>query len=97
MIEQMKRKPFSKRSIASLPANEPILYNLETATGRSNYIGVAKRGRVRQRLRDHLPGGPDPIPAKTVKIKQYPSIDAAKIGERRAIRSKQPKYNKKHK
>ncbi len=93
----MVKRKFNKSNILKLPANKPILYDLETATGNSNYIGVAKRGRARQRLREHLPGGQDPIPAMTVKIKQYSSISAAKTAEKRAIKSKQPKYNKKHK
>jgi len=93
----MVRRRFNKRNVANIPADKPILYNLETATGRSNYVGVAKKGRVRQRLMDHLPSGLDPIPAKTVEIKQFSSISDARSAEKRAIRTKQPKYNIHHK
>lgn len=84
---------FSRTSIRAVPANRPILYQLESAGGNPNYIGVAKRGRTRERLCEHLPCGASPIPAKTVKIRQFSSITEAKAAERRAIKSKQPKYN----
>jgi len=88
---------FNKTNIYSIPANRPILYQLDTAGGNPNYIGVAKRGRTRKRLCDHLPCGSSPIPAKTVKIKQFSSINEAKAAEKRAIKSKQPKHNIRHK
>ena len=88
---------FNKTNICDVPANRPILYQLDTAGGNPNYIGVAKRGRARKRLRDHLPSGASPIPAKTVKIRQFSSITDAKAAEKRAIKSKQPRYNIRHK
>jgi len=88
---------FNKTNICAVPANRPILYELDTVRGNSNYIGVAKRGRSRKRLCDHLPGGTCPIPAKTVRIRQFSSITEAKAAEKRAIKSKQPKYNIRHK
>ena len=93
----MTKKMFNKTNVPKVPANKPVLYQLDTAGGNPNYIGVAKRGRVRQRLNEHLPSGPDPIPAKTVKIRQFSSIDKAKAAEKQAIKSKQPKYNIRHK
>ena len=93
----MVKKNFNKTGISQLPANKPILYQLDTSGGNPNYIGVAKKGRVRKRLTDHLPTGQDPIPARTVKIRQFSSISNAKVAEKRAIRAKQPKYNKQHK
>ena len=89
----MVKRKFIKSSIPKLPANKPITYSLETAGGQVNYIGVAKRGRVRHRLIEHLSSGADSIPAKTVTIKQFPSIEKAKAAEKRAIKKKQPKYN----
>ena len=84
---------FNKTNIRAVSANRPILYQLDTASGNPNYIGVAKRGRPRKRLCDHLPNGESPIPAKTVKIRQFSSITKAKAAEKRAIKAKQPKYN----
>jgi len=89
----MVKRKFIKSNIPKLPANKPVTYSLETAGGQVNYVGAAKRGRVRQRLMEHLPSGPDPIPAKTVIIKQFPSIEKAKTAEKIAIKKKQPKYN----
>lgn len=93
----MARKPFNKGGISRIPAGKPIVYELETAKGNLNYIGSAKKGRVRERLNEHLPDGPDPIPAKTVKVTQFSSIADAKVAEKRAISAKQPKYNIQHK
>ena len=88
---------FNRTNICAVPANRPILYQLDTAGGNPNYIGVAKRGRARKRLCAHLPCGASPIPAKAVKIRQFSSIAEAKAAEKRAIKSKQPKYNIRHK
>jgi len=88
----MKMK-FNKTTIQAVPANKPILYQLDTAGGNTNYVGSAKRGRSRGRLFEHLPNGPSPIPAKTIKIKQFSSITDARAAEKRAIKRKQPKYN----
>jgi hypothetical protein len=88
---------FNRTNIGAVPANRPILYQLDTAGGNPNYIGVAKRGRARKRLCAHLPYGASPIPAKTVKIRQFSSIAEAKAAEKRAIKLKQPKYNIRHK
>lgn len=93
----MARRSFNKSGISKVPVTKPIVYRLETAKGSPNYIGSAKKGRVRERLNEHLPGGPDPIPAKTVKVRQFSSIEAAKDAEKRAIKAKQPKYNIQHK
>jgi len=93
----MAGKTFNKGGISKVPANKPIVYELETAKGNLNYIGSAQKGRVRERLNEHLPNGPDPIPAKTIKVTQFSSIADAKAVEKRAIKAKQPKYNIQHK
>lgn len=93
----MVKMKFNRTNIRTVPANKPILYQLDTAGGNPNYIGVAKRGRPRKRLCAHLPNGSCPIPAKTVKVRQFSSIAEAKAAEKRAIKLKQPKYNKRHK
>lgn len=92
-----RRGRFSRKGIAGLAANKPVVYHLLTGSGNTNYVGRAKRGRVRARLREHLPSGPDPIPARTVRIRQFPSTKLASAAERRAIKVNQPKYNKIHK
>ena len=93
----MARKPFNKGAISKVPADKPIVYELESVKGNVNYIGSAQRGQVRERLNEHLPGGSAPIPAKTVKVTQFSSIAEAKAAEKRAIKAKQSKYNIQHK
>ncbi len=92
----MSRKtvPFNKQGIQKLPEDKPVVYEIETEGGKKNYIGVAKKGRVQERLREHLPGGKDHIPGSTVKVEQQSSIEEAKAKEQNLIEKQQPKYNK---
>lgn len=89
--------PFNQTGISSVPKDKPIVYEIETAGGRNNYTGIAKRGRAQERLQEHLANGPDPIPGATVVVQQVDSIDAARKIEKRVIGREQPKYNKLHK
>ncbi len=52
---------FSKEGIESLSKDKPVVYKILDNSGKNLYTGVAKRGRVESRLKEHLPGGPDPI------------------------------------
>ncbi|MDO8886190.1 hypothetical protein [Candidatus Oleimmundimicrobium sp.] len=45
-----KRVRFNPKSIGQLPNDKPVLYRIETEGGKPNYVGVAKRGRVRERI-----------------------------------------------
>lgn len=45
-----KKVNYNPKGIESLPNDKPVLYRIETASGNSNYVGVAKRGRVNERL-----------------------------------------------
>lgn len=45
---------FNKTGISKLPNDKPVLYRIETGGGKPNYVGVAKRGRVQERLEEHL-------------------------------------------
>lgn len=92
-----KTVDFNKSSIAKLPDDKPVVYTIETAGGKNNYTGVAKRGRVQERLQEHLPGAKDAIPGSKVRIEQMPTIQQAERKERAAIAHSQPKYNKTHK
>jgi hypothetical protein len=70
-----------------------VVYRIETEGGRNNYTGIAKRGRVQERLQEHLQGGKDPIPGARVHIEQMPSIEAAREKEARIIARSKPRYN----
>ena len=84
-----KKVNFTKVGIENLPNDKPVLYRIETKGGKLNYAGVAKRGRVQERLGEHL----GEIPGARVKIEQFSSINDAKAKEARVIKRNQPKYN----
>lgn len=92
-----KRKSgnFTKEGIESLAKGKPVVYKIENSKGKNLYTGVAKRGRVGERLKEHLPGGPDPVRGGAkVKIIQKSSIDEALKSEARIIKQQQPPQNK---
>ncbi|MBI5899702.1 MAG: hypothetical protein HZB40_10795 [Rhodocyclales bacterium] len=89
-----KTVDFTKSGIAGLSKDKPALYTIETAGGRTNYIGIAQRGRVAERLAEHLPGARDAVPGAKVRVEPMPSIAEARAREARAIARVQPKYNK---
>lgn len=89
---------FDKGGIEGLAKDKPVVYEIQDKKGDPLYVGVAKRGRVEERLKEHLPSGPDPIKGGVkVKIQQKANIAAAEKAEARAIKSKQPPRNKKSK
>lgn len=92
----MSRKTvsFNPSGISKLPNDKPVLYRIQTEGGKANYAGVARRGRVQQRLAEHFPSSRDHVPGAKVVIEQQPSIAAARRTEARVIRRSQPKYNK---
>ena len=92
-----KSVPFNKSGIAKLPDDRPVIYEIKSAGGKSNYIGIAKKGRVQERLTEHLPGGTHHIPGAKVKIEQQPTVQQAAKKEKGMIAREQPKYNKVHK
>ena len=90
-----KSSEFNPDGIESLSKDKPVVYKIENAKGANIYTGSAKKGRVEDRLKEHLPGGKDPIPGgKRVVITQKPSIDEAQKTEKRIIKSAKPKHNK---
>jgi hypothetical protein len=88
-----KTVDFTKSGIGKLPDNWPVMYRIKTDSGKTNYAGIAKRGRVQERLQEHLPQGKDYVPSSKVQIEQTSSIDHAKEKETRVIARTKPKYN----
>jgi predicted GIY-YIG superfamily endonuclease len=84
---------FNRTGIEKVPDDKPALYIIKTEGGKPNYAGVAERGRVQDRLREHLPGGKDFVPGVKVQITQMGSISEARKAKEKIIASKQPKYN----
>ena len=88
-----KTVPFNETGIGRLPNDKPVVYKVLTDGGRNNYTGVAKRGRVQERLREHLAGGRDPVPGTKVQIEQMASIEDARAKETRVIKRTKPPHN----
>ena len=88
-----KTVKFNRTEVAKLPDDKPAVYKILTAGGRNNYTGSAKRGRVRDRIMEHLPDGKDPIPGAKVEIEQMPTVEAAREKEGRIIARSKPLYN----
>lgn len=92
-----KTAKFNKDGIASIPDNKPAVYKILNSKGNNIYTGSAKRGRVQERLHEHL-GGNDKIPGGVkVKIEQKSSISGAQRTEKNIITRSKPRYNVKGK
>lgn len=83
----------NKTNIGKLPNDKPVMYKYKTEGGKVNYVGVAERGRVQERLEEHLPGGKDYVPGAKIQIEQVSSIGEARKMEAAAIKRIQPKHN----
>ena len=70
-----------------------MLYRIETNTGKQNYVGIAKRGRVRERIGEHLGN----LPGSAIRIEQFQNIGDARKKEANVIKRSKPKYNKQSK
>ena len=86
-----KTVPFNKAGAGNIPINKPVVYEVQTPAGKTNYVGVAKRGRAQERIQEHLDAGK--ITGTKVQITQMPSIQDATKTEQKIIAQKQPKYN----
>lgn len=88
-----KTVKLTRTEVSDLPDDKPVVYKILTAGGRNNYTGVAKRGRVRARIEEHLPGARDHVPGSKVQIEQVGSIREAREKEHGIISRSKPKYN----
>lgn len=89
-----KTVDFSKTGIGKLPNNKPVVYKILTENGGNNYTGIAQKGRVQERIEEHLSGGKDYVPGSKVQIEQMKSIEEARSKEAGIISRSDPKYNK---
>jgi len=83
----------NKTNIDKLPNDKPVVYKIKTEGGTVNYVGRAKKGRVQERIEEHLQGEKDYVPGAKVQIEQFGSIAEAKKIEAAAIKRIQPKHN----
>ncbi len=88
------RQKFNKTNAGKTPNNKPAVYKIFNNKGENVYTGKAKKGRLQQRLKEHMPSGPDGVPgADSFSIKQKKSIGGAGSEEQRIIRQENPKHN----
>lgn len=87
-----KTVSFNKSGVSKLPQDKPVVYRIKTDAGKTNYVGIAKRGRTQERIQGHLSAGN--IPGAKVEIEQKQSIQEARKTEARVIARAKPKYNK---
>lgn len=85
---------FNQKGITKIPDDKSAVYKILTDGGKTNYTGTAKRGRVQERLQEHLPGGKDFVPGAKVQIEQMGSTKDAQAKENRIISRTKPPYNK---
>ena len=83
---------YNQSGVSKLPRDKPVVYRIKNRAGETNYVGIAKRGRVQERIQEHISAGD--IPGAKVEIEQKPSIQDARKTEKRVIARSQPKYNK---
>ncbi len=88
-----KTVQFNETGIEKLPNDKPVVYKILTEGGRNNYTGIAKRGRVQERLEEQLPPGKDHVPGAKVQIEQMPTISEAEAKEARIISRSKPPHN----
>ena len=82
---------FNKTGANNLPNDKPVVYKVQTQSGKTNYVGIAKRGRVQARIAEHLAAGE--ITGSKVQIEQMSSIRDARTKEKNIIARNKPKYN----
>ena len=88
-----KTVQFNLGGISKLPNDKPVVYKILTDNDNNNYTGIAKKGRVQERITEHV----GEIPGLKVQIEQFRSIGAAGEKEKNIISRSEPKYNKKGK
>jgi len=86
-----KTVKYNQKGASKIPNDKPVVYKIKTAKGKTNYVGVAKRGRVQERIIEHLDS--KKIPGIKVQIEQTSTIREAKQKEQRIISRTKPKYN----
>ena len=88
-----KTVKFNKTNLEKLPNDKPVVYKILTDNKTNNYTGIAKKGRVRERISEYF----GEIPGAKVQIEQFSSVQEAEKKESNVISRTKPKYNKKGK
>lgn len=88
-----KTVKYSESKIKNLPNDKPVVYKILTESDTNNYTGIAQKGRVQDRIIEHI----GEIPGAKVQIEQQSSIKEAEKKEANIISRMKPKYNKRGK
>lgn len=87
-------KPITKANIEKVPADKPGVYRIKNSQNKTLYIGMAKGGRLDERIAEHkgeFKGG------TRFQYKLAPNKEVAKKMEREEIKNWKPIFNKKDK
>jgi len=79
---------FTEKAIGNADNDRPVVYTLKRG-GDPIYVGIAKRGRVQERLLEHV----GEIPATEFSTRSYDSIAEARKAEEAKIKREKPEYN----
>jgi len=91
-------RKFNKTTLNNIPEEKPVLYRFLNNSGDELYDGVAKKGRVQDRLLEHLNLKKEKISGATkIKFAQFSSIQKAKKAEKQLVKKLQPKFNDQNK
>lgn len=88
------KKSFNKEMIETISADQPNGYELFDIKGELSYVGIAKRGRINERLLEHYDYSEFNKEITHFATKEFSSIDQAKEWEEKVIESEDPKFNK---
>jgi hypothetical protein len=89
-ITATKTVKYNRQGIEKLPNDQPVLYRIIDESGSMNYVGVAQKGYVRERLAGHL----GKIPGVKVQIEQFVNLEDAMKKEINVIRRAKVRYGK---
>ena len=75
-----------------LPLDKTVVYTIKDKNGTSLFTGVASRGRVSTRIKEHLPDGSMPLVGGiTAQILQQETVAAAMKTASEIVRSDRPR------
>lgn len=89
-ITATKTVKYNRKGISKLPDDQPVLYRIVDESGRMNYVGVAQKGYVRERISGHL----DKVPGVKVQIEQFANMEDAMKKEVNVIRRAKARYGR---
>jgi len=91
-------KRYTKSVVKNIPNDKPAVYRIQNNSGKELYIGIAKRGRVQDRLIEHLEIKKEKIDgAAKIRIAQVENLEKAKKFEKALIKKLDPVFNEVHK